>query len=258
MAAVAGWAAVAALLAFAMRLRRRLEMVGDAAHELRGPAAAMSFGVASLRREPGGLSRALSFESELERMRAALADLEAARVGRRAPARPGTVALEQVLRGAAAGWRSPAAAEGRGLSVRWDAGRALVRADRGRLAQALGNLLSNAVEHGSGPIEVRAVRSGRRAVRIEIGDGGPAVGAGRRRTAPDRGRGLGIAARAVREAGGSLTLDRGRDGTTAAVELPLAESRARTAGPTARAEPRRRPRGEPSPAERAPVAGGRR
>jgi hypothetical protein len=34
---------------------------------------------------------------------------------------------------------------------------------------------------------------------------------------------VGIAARAVREAGGRLTLERGLDGTTAAVELPLAE-----------------------------------
>jgi signal transduction histidine kinase len=225
--ALLGWAVAAGLLVAVVRLRRRLELVAQATHELRGPAAALSFAAASLRREVGGVRRAIRFESELERLRAGLADLEAARGGSRAPARPRTVALEQVLRGAAAGWRPSAASAGRGLSVRWDAGPAVdVRADRGRLAQAFGNLMANAVEHGSGPIEVRAVRKGKRAVRVEVRDGGAAVRAGRRRfPPPDRGRGLGIATRAVREAGGSLRIERGRGGaTTAAVELPLVDS----------------------------------
>jgi signal transduction histidine kinase len=225
--ALLGWALAAGLLVAIVRLRRRLELVAQATHELRGPAAALSFAAATLRREAGGVRRAIRFESELERLRAGLADLEAARRGQRAPARPRTVPLEQVLRGAAAGWRPSAAGAGRGLSVRWDAGPAAnVRAERGRLAQAFGNLMANAVEHGSGPIEVRAVRKGKRAVRVEVRDGGAAVRSGRRRLSPpDRGRGLGIAGRAVREAGGSLRLERERGGTTtAAVELPLVES----------------------------------
>lgn len=229
MTALLGWALAAGLLVAVVQLRRRLELVAQATHELRGPAAALSFATASLRREMGGVRRAIRFESELERLRAGLADLEAARGGRRAPARPRTVPLERVLRGAAAGWRPSAASAGRRLSVRWDAGPAVdVRADRGRLAQAFGNLMANAVEHGSGPIEVRAVRNGKRAVRVEVRDGGPAVRAGRRRLPPpDRGRGLGIATRAVREAGGSLRLERGQGGTTtAAVELPLVASQA--------------------------------
>lgn len=233
MTALLGWAVAFGLLTAVARLRRRLELVAQATHELRGPAAALSFAAASLRREAGGVRRAIRFESELERLRAGLADLEAARDGRRAPAQPRTVPLEQVLRGAAAGWRPSAVGAGRGLSVRWDAGAtADVRADRGRLAQVFGNLMANAVEHGSGPIEVRAVRKGKRAVRVEVRDGGAAVRSGRRRLpVPDRGRGLGIATRAVREAGGSLRLERDRAGaTTAAVELPLMKS-----GPTARA-----------------------
>jgi len=233
--ALLGWVAAAGLALALMRLRRRLELVAQATHELRGPAAALSFAVASLRREAGGVRRAIRFESELERLRAGLADLEAARDGRRAPARPRAVPLEQVLRGAAAGWRPSAAGDGRALSVRWDAGPAAhVRADRGRLAQAFGNLMANAVEHGSGPIEVRAVRKGKRAVRVEVTDGGAAVRAGRRRLPPpNRGRGLGIATRAVREAGGSLRLERDRGGaTTASVELPLVEGGpTRVAGP---------------------------
>jgi signal transduction histidine kinase len=226
--AICGWLLVAALALAVTRLLRRLELIAEATHELRGPVAAFAYAVAGLRREQGGLRRALRFEAELERIRTALADLDAARDGKRATARPRTVALERVVGGAAAGWRAAVSGADRGVTVRWDAGRTSVRADRGRLSQAFGNLLANAVEHGSGPIEVHAVRKGPRAVRVEVRDGGPGTGPGRPRTAgrTDRGRGLGIAERAIREAGGSLELERGRRGTVAAVELPLAEREA--------------------------------
>lgn len=205
MSALAGWMLAVALACACVRLRRRLELVAAAEHELRGPATAIGLAAAALRREPGGLRRALAFESELERMRIGLDDLTAARAGRRSPARPVALPLERVLRGATAGWR-PA---GRPMRFRWDAGPAVVRADRRRLAQAFSNLLANAVEHGSGRVDVRGSRAGDR-VRVEISDQGP------------RGRGLGIAARAVEEAGGVLEVERTPDGTTVAVELPLA------------------------------------
>lgn len=223
MAAMAGWSVAAALALVVLQLRRRLDLVAQAAHELRGPVAAFSYAVARLRREPGGVRRALCFEAELERMRVGLADLDAARRGRRAPARTRAVALERVVDSAAAGWLPAMTGAGRGVTVHWDAGDARVHGDRRRLAQALGNLLANAAEHGSGPIEVHAVRKGSRTVRVEVHDGGPAVRPGRHRSRrPDRGRGLGIAARAIREAGGTLELKSGRLGTVAAVELPLA------------------------------------
>jgi signal transduction histidine kinase len=220
---IAGWLMALVLALAVVRLRRRLELVAEAGHELRGPVGALSYAVAWLRREPGGVRRALRFEAELERMRAGLADLDAARAGRRAPPRPQTMALERLVNGAAAGWRAAVTGAGRGVTVRWEAGRAQVRADRSRLSQALGNLLANAAEHGSGPIEVRALRHGPRAVRVEIRDSGPAARPGRHRARPaDRGRGLRIAERAIREAGGSLELERNRSGTAAVVELPLA------------------------------------
>lgn len=228
-AGIAGWLLAGALALALLRLRRRSTLVAEAAHELRGPVAAFSYAVASLRREPGGVRRALRFEGELERMRAGLADLDAARTGAQAPARPRSVALEPVVNGAAAGWSAAVTGAERGVTVRWEAGRARVRADRGRLSQAFGNLLANAAEHGSGPIEIHAVRKGARFVRVEVRDGGAAVRPARRSAAPreDRGRGLGIARRAIREAGGSLELDCGRSATMASIELPLADERPR-------------------------------
>ncbi len=223
MVGLMGWSVAAALAVAVLRLRRRQELVASAAHELRGPVAAFSYAVAGLRREPGGVRRALRFEAELERMRAGLADLDAAREGRRAPARPRTLPLERLVNGAAAGWTAAVTGAGRGVTVRWDAGRAEVRADRGRLSQALGNVLANAVEHGSGPIEVRAVREGTRAVRVEVRDGGFGARMGRRSGAADRGRGLAVAQRAIREAGGTLRLDRGRHETVATIRLLLAK-----------------------------------
>jgi len=98
------------------------------------------------------------------------------------------------------------------MRLRWDAGPVAVRADRGRLAQAFSNLLANAIEHGSGRVDVHGTRVGDR-VRVEVRDQGP------------RGQGLGIAARAVEEAGGALEVERAEDGTTVAVELPLVAER---------------------------------
>ncbi len=123
------------------------------------------------------------------------------------------------------------------MRLDWRAGAVTAAVDRGRFAKALGNLLSNALEHGEGEVEVR----GRRvdgAVRIEVIDSGgnglerdrprpgrsedgrrpPALPPGR-----ERGRGLGIASTAAEEAGGSLRVVPGPAGTTAVLELPLAE-----------------------------------
>lgn len=225
MIAVLGWIFATGLLVAMLGQRRRLGLVADAAHELRGPVTAMSFAVAALRREPGGVRRALRFESELERMRAGLGDLEAARSGRRAVGQARVVSLSHVVDVAAEGWAAAAAAGGRTIHVRDGLAGVKVRADRGRLAQLLGNVLGNAVEHGSGPIEIRAVRRGPRAVRVEVRDGGPSrrLPAERGHDRARRGRGLGIARRAAEGAGGSVAVETGSDGTVATLELPVAD-----------------------------------
>ncbi len=60
--------------------------------------------------------------------------------------------------------RALAAARGRGrrsLSLRWQAGEATIEGDRCEVAQALDNLIVNAIEHG-GPEVVVAARTRRR------------------------------------------------------------------------------------------------
>ena len=217
---VLGWIVALALAVVALRQRSRLEIAADAAHELRGSAHALGLAAASLMREPGGRRRAQLFESELLRMRAGLEDLDAARAGHRAPRRPSAVPVEGLLRTTAAGWRPALQLAGRSLRVRWEGSPAVVRADRAQLARALGNLMANAVEHGSGRVELRGRRA-RGGVVLEVADAGPGSGVGRASRA-ESGRGLSIAGAAVEEAGGRLELERGAEGTTAAVELPLA------------------------------------
>jgi signal transduction histidine kinase len=197
--ALAGWAAAATAALRAFAFARRIELVADAEHELRGPLTALG-----LAADAGAPASAVA--TELERARTALADLEAARAGRRAEPRPATVPLRELVAGAGAAWL-PAA---RRVTLDWRAGAAAVRADRGRLAQAFGNLLANAVEHGGGEVRLRGRRTPT-GVLVEVADSG-------------RGRGLAIAARAVEEAGGSLRLTRGESGATVAVELPAAEA----------------------------------
>lgn len=174
-------------------LRRRLELVARAEHELRGPVAVVSLAAERMKREPAGRRYAQALDAELERLRAGLADLGAARAGRRRPGLPARSELEPLVRSSVEAWR----AAGRSVHLDWRAGRAAVTADRGRLAQALGNLLANAAEHGEGPVRLRAERRGR-SVRVEV---------------RNRGRGLRIASDAAREAGGSLSV-------VAALELP--------------------------------------
>jgi signal transduction histidine kinase len=192
---VIAWAFVLALTLMVLRLRRRLELVARAEHELRGPLTAFGLALESGRR---GRDVAEALEAELARARTALADLTAARRGRRSRALPRPLELERLARSAAAAW---------GARVDWRADRGDVIADEGRVAQALGNLLANAAEHGAGAVVLRAER-GARGLRIVVSNADP-----------ERGRGLAIAADAARDAGGRLTVER-RDGEfAAALEL---------------------------------------
>ena len=206
--ALCGWACAVAAGWRVGVLGRRLELVACAEHELRGPLAALTLAASR-----SGPVPAVMVQGQLERARVALADLAEARYGRRAAPHAARHELSSVAARVAAAWN---------VRFEWRAGRAAVYADPARIAQALGNLISNALEHGGGRAELRGFRNGKH-VRIEVADSGPGLPDGRRRGGPGRGRGLAIASRAVEDAGGSLALSSGPDGTVAAVELPLAD-----------------------------------
>jgi len=202
------WGVAALLALWVVELRRRLELVARAEHEIRGPVGVVSLAAERMRREPAGSHYARALDAELKRLRAGLADLAAARAGRRRRGRARRMELEPLVRSGLDAWRPALRAVGRPVRVDWRVGRAAVRADRGRLAQALGNVVANAAEHGDGPVELRAERKGG-AIRVEV-----------RNRQAGRGRGLGIASEAAREAGGSLRLAGGEDDVVVALELP--------------------------------------
>lgn len=228
--------ALAALLQ--VRLVRRAALVADAGHELRGPLCAARLGLHAL----GDEARAAAVDLELRRAALALDDLAAACHGRRAGERSQLVDVGALLDDAAEAWRPLARAFGAELAVEPLRGRALVRADPVRLAQACGNLVANAVEHGASPVRVRGrVLAGH--VRVEVQDAGPGLpgpvrdlvgGAGRgglrrvvgrsHRGAPSsRGRGLAIAAGIAERHGGRLAAAPIAAGACLVLELPCAD-----------------------------------
>jgi signal transduction histidine kinase len=223
--AFGGWLAAAGAAGVALGLRRQLGLVADADHELRGPVTAIALIAEALAGTSSGRRHAAALSTHLDRLRIALRDLESAREGRRAAPRPVTVPLEDLLGASLAGWDPTARRAGGGVRLDWRAGPVAVRADRERLAQALGNAIGNAVEHGGARVALRGERLPGR-VRLEVAD----RGGGGERPLPGRprrgGRGLAIAGRAVRDAGGSLDVRRSPEGTTVAIELPVEDGAA--------------------------------
>lgn len=200
-------------------LRRRLELVARAEHELRGPVTALSLACERVQRDPAAARHAAVLGVQLDRLRAGLADLDAARRGAQVARRPEPVELAALARASLEPWRSVL----RQCSFDWRAGEAAAMADRRRLAQALGNLVANSAEHGAGDLRVRASRVGG-AVRLELRnrnrDAAAAGGPGSAGGTSDRGRGIPIAARAARELGGRLLVRVGERETVAVLEIP--------------------------------------
>jgi signal transduction histidine kinase len=153
--------------------------------------------------------------------------------------------MRPLLEAAGRRWRGQAALAGASLAVRWDAAEAAVEGDRIDLAAALDNLVANALEHGGGRIELAADLVGGR-ICLAVVDSGRGAGrrsrereallrgreAARRREArtPFRrlsgrarhGHGLRLVRRIAARHDGTFALHRGKHGTSAVLELPLA------------------------------------
>jgi signal transduction histidine kinase len=230
---VAGWVTAGLAAALVMSARRahghRMEAVARACHELRGPLTAARLGLTA----PGGRDelpsprRLRAIDTELGRAALALDDLAAAGGGGPRLWRLDMVDVRALVAESAEAWQASAVAAGTVVLVRWSGVEAVVWGDRLRLAQAIGNLIANAIEHGQGPVDVAgAVRDG--SVRIVVSDDGPGLPAPvaalirrPRRGRGARGRGLAIAVAAAQAHGGGLASAPAERGARLLMELPI-------------------------------------
>jgi signal transduction histidine kinase len=218
-----GWPVALSLAAVLVGARigeaRRTEALGRALHELRRPLQALALGGGPVAGGANGHG-----PPPIELAICALADLDRLVNGEPAVPCRRLLSLRPVIEGCTDRWAPVAELTGCDLVLDWRAGAAAVVADPHRIAQALDNLLLNAIEHGSPPILLSVVVRDR-GVRIAVEDGGtPTRSAGwrvRRRRARRR-RGLRVVAGVAAEHGGRFAIRRGTDGTVAVLELPLA------------------------------------
>jgi signal transduction histidine kinase len=232
-AALIGWlvalGSAAGALGYRARLRRCCELVSRACHELRSPLTAAGLALHAMARSGDvPADRVYPLDLELARAGAALEDLAAARDRRPRADRLESLEVAALLEQTVACWTAAAQAYGCELRLGDVPRDVFVHGDRVRLAQATGNLVANAIEHGSGPIELRArVALGR--VAIEVLDAGPGLPApvatlAKRPRAGDgwRGRGLAIACDIAARHGGRVATGPSRSGARVALELPAA------------------------------------
>ena len=232
---LAGWItagiAVALLLAVRRALVVRTAAVARACHELRGPLAAARLGLSP----PGGgeLPRGRLRASDAELGRAALAreDLAEIRAGGPRIRHLERVDVRSLVAHSVEAWRAAAEAAGAVLADPPPGPAVAVWGDRRRLAQAVGNLLTNAIDHGGGLVEVRVAQRGG-LVRVEVSDDGrglpaPVADLSRkgRRARGAHGHGLAIATSIAEAHGGRLAAAPAHVGARLVLELPAAGPR---------------------------------
>jgi len=204
---------------------RRRRALNERLHELRRPLQALV-----LAAKPGSGNG----PDPLELALAALRDLDREVNGEPPELRRRPIEGRMLAVAAAERWRSRTASSGRRIAVRWRCGDELVDVDPVRVAQALDNLIANALEHGGGQITIEGARRGGRlevAVRDHGGRKPRRVREARERREPRRGHGLRLTRSLARGNGGRLRLRTVGRGTVAALELPLAPRRRRAFAP---------------------------
>ena len=222
--------------------RRRIQLVGDVAHELRTPLSTLDGylegledGVIAPSAQTWHLLRAET--ARLTRMVNELAELWRAE-SHQLPLHAEDLDAAEVAREVAARFVPQAAC--RGIAIAVPGSHVAVNADRDRVAQILSNYLSNALRHSpdGAAIEVRACTAGGRG-RLSVTDHGPGLAADQletvferfyrvdpARTRADGGAGIGLAiVRALADAmGGRAWAESGGPGAGATfiVDLPAA------------------------------------
>jgi signal transduction histidine kinase len=212
---LAAWpvATIAVVLAcLRVRESRRRGALNRAMHELRRPIQALVLSAGGEQGPgPHALRVALTALDDLDR--------EINGRARRTELRP--VDCRALVQPAVERWQGVAAATRRALTLRWRAGSASVLADPDRVAQALDNLIDNALRHGGLRVYVDAELCSA-GVRITVRDTGGATKPIRSSSDARHGHGLAIASRVAGEHGGTFRLLQTAAGATATLELPLA------------------------------------
>jgi len=225
LAQVAAGLPVAASLALAggitsFREGRRRATLNEAMHELRRPLQVLSLAL------PVDLAQAAPVESSLQLATVALERLDREINGASLGTVVAEVSVRELVEAAGQRWRKAAAADAGRIHLRLDGPEAFVEGNPFDLAQALDNLLSNAIEHGAGRVEIGWDCDGDR-VCISVTDagasGGVKTGVRRRRRGgrSRRGHGLRVVSRIARAEGGSFTLRLNPHVTEACLRLPL-------------------------------------
>jgi signal transduction histidine kinase len=227
---VSGWVWAAWLRA---ELLRRRAVVARACHEVRGPLTAAGLALHSAGRPGAATSVLAAVEVELRRAAVAVEDLVEGLARRAVPAHPEPIDLADLVRSQLPVWQAVGAAHRTEVRVRDGLGALPATGDRIRLAQALGNIVANAVEHGGASVELRT-RATPDAVVVEVCDDGPGlpapVAALAGRQAGARGHGLQVACGVAEAHGGRVFAAPSPRGARVVLELPRAGSPAAAQG----------------------------
>ena len=237
-----GWPLVLALAGAAAwegwRGGRRRTALNRAMHELRRPLQSLFLAV-----QLGPAQTGPALPSSLALVNAALADLdrEINREGavRLSSTRPGISAADNpdasclaLARAAAARWACRAQVAEGSVGLRWRAGSDFRVGAPERVAQALDNLIDNAIVHGGGQVTIDVSRS-ERGVRLAVCDRGAGPGAEARSPASvlarltgkrRHGHGLAVVREVAATLGGRFILRPSPWGTRAVLEVPVTDA----------------------------------
>jgi signal transduction histidine kinase len=241
LAVVAGWVlGDRAMRPIRLAFDRQRAFAADASHELRTPLAVVDAGMQVLARHPDDrvadhaetLGAMRDEVGRMNRLVGGLLTLARADAGA-AQIAPVDSDVDALVRSAVAGYAPLADSQGAAVTL-VEATAGVARVDPDRVAELLGILVDNALQHG-GPgvhVGVAARRSG--GIELVVADDGPGIPEAERTRVVERfvrgdvarsgegtGLGLSIARWIVDAHGGRLTLEDNRPGLRARVTLPL-------------------------------------